>query len=88
MWERMQVEAEEKRKGYCCLVFSERPVTREELADLSSYCQLDQDEAGERCLAVSLSSRSLPALPHRSLRTPPFSSSSPALSCPRRLRCE
>ena len=52
----MQTKAEEKRKGYACVVWSEREVTREMLAGLErrSTCGQDVDETGEACIEVSV----------------------------------
>jgi len=53
----MQTKAEEKRKGYCCVVWSERPLTKDMLQSLEqrSTSGQDVDETGEACIEVSLS---------------------------------
>ena len=55
VWEAMQAKAEEKRKGYTCVVWAEREVTREMLAALErrSTEGPDVDDFGERCIEVS-----------------------------------
>ena len=54
VWETMQTKAEEKRKGYCCVVWSERPLTRDMLTSLEqrSTSGGDVDETGEACIEV------------------------------------
>lgn len=52
MWERMQLEAEEKKKGYCCLVYSTAPVTRAMLEVLEGASNRDRDDDGTPCLKV------------------------------------
>jgi hypothetical protein len=54
MWERMQVEAEEKKKGYCCLVYCEKFITPENLLLLEQASVKDVDEEGVPCLQVLL----------------------------------
>lgn len=53
-WETMQAVAEDKRKGYTCLVWSERSVTRRDLQQLERRCngceQLDAE--GSSCIQV------------------------------------
>ena len=57
MWETMQAKAEEKRKGYTCIVWVESPVTRDMLAQIErrSTSGQDVDEDGEACIEVSAS---------------------------------
>ena len=54
VWETMQAVAEEKRKGYTCLVWAERSVTRRDLQQLERRCngfeQLDAE--GLSCIQV------------------------------------
>lgn len=56
-WERMQVEAEEKRKGYCCVVYSERRLTKEDMHKVQQSCrdELSLDDDGNVGLKVRLS---------------------------------
>ena len=53
-WETMQAVAEDKRKGYTCLVWSERSLTRRDLLQLERRCngceQLDAE--GSSCIQV------------------------------------
>jgi tRNA U54 and U55 pseudouridine synthase Pus10 len=56
MWERMQVEAEEKRKGYCCLVYCERVIAKEDLLQIEQASLEDSDEEGVPCLQVLIRS--------------------------------
>lgn len=52
----MQTKAEEKRKGYCCVVWCEKPVTREMLArleQLSTSGEMTDEETGEACIEVN-----------------------------------
>lgn len=55
-WERMQVEAEEKRKGYCCVVYSERKLTKEDMHVVQQSCrdELCLDDEGRVGLKVRL----------------------------------
>jgi tRNA U54 and U55 pseudouridine synthase Pus10 len=54
IWETMQAVAEDKRKGYTCLVWSERSLTRRDLQQLERRCngceQLDAE--GSSCIQV------------------------------------
>lgn len=54
LWENMQTKAEEKRKGYCCVVWTERGVSREELKNIEvlSRSGAMRDETGEACIEV------------------------------------
>ena len=57
VWETMQTKAEEKRKGYCCVVWCEKPVTREMLArleQLSTSGEMTDEETGEACIEVNI----------------------------------
>ena len=48
----MQVEAEEKRKGYCCMVYTTSPLTPTKLRLLEEASKRDVDEEGIPCLRV------------------------------------
>ena len=50
----MQTKAEEKRKGYTCIVWVEAPITRQMLAQIEhrSTSGQDVDETGEACIEV------------------------------------
>lgn len=56
VWESMQQLAEEKKKGYCCLVWTEKSITQEDLNYLGSISSsihgIDIDEDGRHCLKV------------------------------------
>ena len=53
-WETMQTKAEEKRKGYCCVVWVERAIGREDLACIEKLSRDGSavDETGEACIEV------------------------------------
>lgn len=51
----MQEKAEEKRKGYACVVWTAERVTRESLAQLARLCVEDRDEDGVPCVEVGVS---------------------------------
>jgi hypothetical protein len=55
----MQTKAEEKRKGYCCVVWVERAVTREDLRGIEALSRsgATRDETGEPCIEVYFMSR-------------------------------
>jgi tRNA pseudouridine synthase 10 len=56
IWEKMQTEAEEKKKGYACVVYvANGSVTRERLQALEARSRSgeDNDEDGVPCLQVS-----------------------------------
>jgi hypothetical protein len=50
----MQTKAEEKRKGYCCVVWVEREVTQEDLRGIGALSRsgATRDETGEPCIEV------------------------------------
>ena len=50
----MQTKAEEKRKGYCCVVWVERAIGREDLACIEKLSRDGSavDETGEACIEV------------------------------------
>lgn len=48
----MQEKAEEKRKGYCCVVWSADVIDRTKLKQLESLCTMNKDEEGRSCLEV------------------------------------
>ena len=50
----MQKKAEEKKKGYCCVVWSERPVDRAALQAIENMAKNghDRDEIGAPCLQI------------------------------------
>jgi hypothetical protein len=52
----MQTKAEEKRKGYCCVVWAERAVTRADLDRVEALSREGTavDEDGEACVEVRL----------------------------------
>lgn len=51
----MQTKAEEKKKGYCCVVWVERAITVEDLRRVEELSRSGEarDEAGEACIVVS-----------------------------------
>ena len=53
MWERMQAEAEEKKKGYACVVYSSRKITKADLFHLEQQSFTSKDGEGADCLIVS-----------------------------------
>lgn len=52
LWETMQVEAEEKDKRYCCLVWTSRPVTAAELRTLEEQSNRSVDPTQRPCVQV------------------------------------
>ena len=55
MWEIMQTKAEEKKKGYACIVWVEKVVTRDMLAEIESMSRSGYgvDEVGDACIEVN-----------------------------------
>jgi hypothetical protein len=55
VWETMQTKAEEKRKGYCCVVWAERALTRADLDRVEALSREGNavDEDGEACVEVN-----------------------------------
>lgn len=55
LWEGMQKKAEEKKKGYCCVVWSQLPIDREKLLTIEKMTSegSDKDDDGITCLQIS-----------------------------------
>ncbi|KAJ1431001.1 hypothetical protein B484DRAFT_45470 [Ochromonadaceae sp. CCMP2298] len=55
LWEEMQTKAEEKRKGYRCVVWSEKAVTQSQLRELERLCSSGQtrDAEGDACIELT-----------------------------------
>ncbi len=54
LWEGMQEKAEEKKKGYACVVWSADRIDRNKLRELEQLCLsgADRDEEGVPCIEV------------------------------------
>lgn len=50
----MQEKAEEKRKGYCCVVWRVDKIDRSKLKELEELCRsgMQRDEEGRPCIEV------------------------------------
>jgi hypothetical protein len=52
IWEIMQKKAEEKRKGYCCVVWLEKKIEKKEFLEIFKKIENSVDDDGQKCLQV------------------------------------